>query len=153
MRDEYRLTRFIEAQEAIYEQALAEIRQGRKSSHWTRWVFPQIAGFGFSPTSRHYSIGSVAEARAYLAHPVLGDRYRDCINALQELGPTNSETVFGSVDAQKLRSSLTLFASAAPEEPLFRQALDRWFGGVPDERTLATLASAPAASEDMDRRM
>lgn len=138
--DPFDLERFVAAQADSYARALAEIARGRKTSHWMWFVFPQIAGLGSSEMSRRYAIGSLAKARAYLAHPVLGARYRECVGTLQRLAGTSAEAVFGPVDAAKLRSSLTLFAEAAPDEPLFAAALDRWFGGNRDVRTLERLA-------------
>ena len=142
MPDRFDLERFVAAQEAIYPTALAEIRRGAKRSHWMWFVFPQIAGLGRSPTARLYAIGSIHEARAFLAHPILGARLRECVAALQDLAPTSAEAVFGAVDAIKLRSSLTLFAEVSGER-LFEAAIERWFGGK-DEATLARLKSSPA---------
>jgi len=138
--DRFDLSRFVDAQYRSYERALAEIRRGAKTSHWMWFVFPQIAGLGHSPMAQRYAIGSLEEARAYLAHPVLGARYRECMSALQDLPMTSADAVFGSVDAVKLRSSLTLFAEASAE-PLFPAAIDRWFGGRGDERSIAILAA------------
>ena len=137
--DRFDLARFVDAQSGVYDRALAEIRRGRKTSHWMWFVFPQIASLGFSEMSQRYAIGSIAEAQAYLAHPVLGARYRECVAALQDLTGTTAEAVFGGIDATKLRSSLTLFVTAAPDERLFAAALERWFGGEPDPRTLERL--------------
>ena len=137
--DPFDLARFVDAQSGVYESALAEIRRGRKTTHWMWFIFPQIAGLGSSAMSQRYAIGSLAEARAYLAHPVLGTRYRECVAALQDLVGTSAEAVFGGVDAAKLRSSLTLFAAAAPDERLFAAELERWFGGETDPRTLERL--------------
>ncbi len=139
--DPHDLQRFVDAQAAAYAAALAEIRKGRKTSHWMWFAFPQIAGLGHSATSQHFAIRSLAEARAYLAHPMLGRRLRESVGALQDLSDTTAERVFGSVDAAKLRSSLTLFVAAAPEERLFAAALARWFRGAADERTLVLLAA------------
>ena len=142
--DGFDLSRFVEAQDrgATYDSALAEIRAGRKTGHWMWFVFPQIAGLGQSPISKTYAISSLAEARAYLAHPVLGSRLERCARALIELGGTRSaEEVFGPVDAMKLRSSMTLFCRAAPEDPTFGQVLDAYFQGAPDEATLSRLQS------------
>jgi uncharacterized protein (DUF1810 family) len=139
--DDYELQRFVDAQDArgTYEAALAELRAGRKTSHWMWFVFPQIAGLGLSETSRRYAISSEAEARAYLAHPVLGPRLEACARALLELDGATATGVFGPVDAMKLRSSLTLFAHVAPQNRLFRDVLDRYFGGRTDEATEARL--------------
>jgi uncharacterized protein (DUF1810 family) len=137
--DRFDLARFVDAQSGAYDRALAEIRRGRKTSHWMWYVFPQIFGLGFSEMSQRYAIGSLAEAKAYLAHPVLGARYRECVAALQDLTGTSAKAVFGGIDATKLRSSLTLFAAAAPDERLFAAALERWFGNERDPRTLERL--------------
>jgi len=135
--DPFNLQRFVAAQDAggTYERATAELRGGRKTSHWMWFVFPQIAGLGYSPTSRTYAITSLAEARAYLAHPVLGTRLIECAGILGNLPDRTAEQIFGEVDAQKLHSSATLFMHAAPGEPAFRRVLDRYFGGVPDSAT------------------
>jgi uncharacterized protein (DUF1810 family) len=133
------LARFVEAQANVYDTALAEIRAGAKRSHWMWFVFPQLRGLGHSPTAHYYGIASLAEARAYLAHPVLGPRYLECVKALQALGGSDPVAVFGSVDAMKLRSSLTLF-DAAGGPPLLDDALDRWFDGERDSATLLLLA-------------
>jgi uncharacterized protein (DUF1810 family) len=138
MNDTYALDRFVSAQDGIYDIALGEIRRGAKRSHWMWFIFPQIAGLGSSPMARRYAIGSLDEAQAYLEHPVLGPRYRQCLAALQDLGDTTADTIFGGIDAIKLRSSLTLFEKASGE-PLFGAALDRWFDGQRDDRTLAML--------------
>src|SRR5581483_4499088 len=138
--DPFDLARFVEAQNSggTYERAYGELRQGRKRSHWMWFVFPQLDGLGSSPTTRRYAIKSLAEARAYLDHQILGDRLRECARVVGETAD-DPETVFGPVDAMKLRSSLTLFARAAPEESVFTDVLARHFGGEPDERTLRLL--------------
>ena len=135
--DPYDLARFVAAQDAggTYEDAVAELRRGRKTSHWMWFVFPQIAGLGHSPTSRMYAITSAAEASAYLAHPVLGPRLIECAAIVAGLPGRSAEQIFGGIDAQKLRSSVTLFLHAAPAEQVFRQVLDQYFGGVPDPAT------------------
>jgi uncharacterized protein (DUF1810 family) len=138
MMDSYNLARFVEAQAQTFDMALAEIKRGAKHSHWMWFIFPQIAGLGSSPMAHLYAIGSLDEARAYLAHPVLGPRLRECVAALQELGETTAEAVFGTIDAVKLRSSLTLFIEAGGG-PLFTAALDRWFEGRKDGATLRLL--------------
>ncbi len=139
--DPYDLERFVVAQDArgTYAAALAELRAGRKVAHWMWFVFPQIAGLGLSEMSRRYAISSLEEARRYLAHPVLGERLRECGRILTELDGKTADDVFGPVDAIKLRSSMTLFARAAPEDPLFAEVLDRFFDGVADEATDARL--------------
>ncbi len=118
---------------------MSELRAGRKTSHWMWFVLPQIAGLGRSPTAQRYSIASLGEAEAYVAHPVLGVRLRECARVLSELEGRSADQVFGGLDALKLRSSLTLFARAAPEEPLFRDVLARYFGGEQDPATLERL--------------
>jgi uncharacterized protein (DUF1810 family) len=135
--DPYDLQRFVTAQDSggTYHRAAAELRGGRKTSHWMWFVFPQIAGLGYSPMSRTYAISSVQEARAYLAHPVLGPRLVECAAILTGLRGRSAEQVFGELDAQKLQSSMTLFMHAAPGEPVFRQVLEEYFGGVPDSAT------------------
>ncbi len=138
--DPFDLDRFVTAQRDSHATALAEIRNGAKRSHWMWYVFPQIAGLGSSPTARFYAIRSADEARAYLAHPLLGSRLREAVAALESLTGVTAERVFGSVDAMKLRSSLTLFAGTGGEA-LFKDALARWFAG-PDRATVDLLARA-----------
>lgn len=138
--DPHSLERFVEAQAPVYATALAEIRRGAKRTHWMWFVFPQFAGLGRSETARFFAIRSLAEARAYLDHPLLGRRYLECVVALQDLSTSDPVAVFGPVDAIKLRSSLTLFERAAPT-PLLAAALDRWFGGERDPATLDRIAS------------
>ena len=135
--DPYHLQRFVAAQDVggTYVQAVAELRAGRKTSHWMWFIFPQIAGLGYSPASRRYAITSLDEARAYLAHPVLGARLIECATILTALADRTAEQVFGEVDALKLRSSMTLFMHAAPREPVFGQVLGQYFGGEPDSAT------------------
>jgi uncharacterized protein (DUF1810 family) len=133
--DPFDLQRFVTAQDGVYEQALAELRRGRKQSHWMWFVFPQIAGLGRSPTAQHYAISNLDEARAYLQHSVLGPRLKESARALTELKGTDAGAVLGPVDALKLRSSMTLFARADPDEPVFRQVLDQYFGGEADPAT------------------
>ena len=135
------LTRFVHAQDAggTYDTALAELRAGHKRSHWMWFVLPQLAGLGRSATAQRYAIADLDEARAYLAHPVLGPRLRDCARALTALDTTDPVAVLGGIDAQKLRSSMTLFAHAAPDEPLFRAVLDQYFGGAEDDATTSRL--------------
>ena len=133
----YDLQRFVSAQEASrsYDQATAELRRGRKTSHWMWFVFPQITGLGQSPVSRMYAISGLAEAQAYLAHPVLGPRLVECAAIVDGLSGRTAEQIFGGIDALKLRSSMTLFLRAAPDEPVFRQVLDQYFGGKADPAT------------------
>ncbi|MCG2623767.1 DUF1810 domain-containing protein [Arthrobacter sp. I2-34] len=137
MEDRYDLERFVIAQDSgdTYARALGELRGGRKESHWMWFVFPQIAGLGQSPTSRKYAISSLPEAQAYLAHPVLGPRLRECAATVAALPGHNAVQVFGGIDARKLRSSMTLFGRADPGETVFGQVLDRYFEGQPDPAT------------------
>ena len=151
--DPWRLERFVAAQDrgGTYRSAVAELLAGAKVSHWMWFIFPQVAGLGMSAMSREYAISSVAEARAYLAHPVLGRRLRECARIVADTEGRSAERIFGYIDAVKLRSSMTLFAAAtedaatggaAPGEPgatVFREVLGKYFGGVPDEETLARL--------------
>lgn len=135
MDDPFVLDRFITAQEGIYETALDELRRGSKRSHWMWFIFPQFAGLGRSATAQHYAIGSINEAKAYLGHAILGARLQECVTALQDLTTANAQSVFGAVDAAKLRSSLTLFIEAGAG-PLYQATLMRWFGNEPDPMTL-----------------
>jgi uncharacterized protein (DUF1810 family) len=130
------LERFVRAQDEhqTYQQAVGELRRGRKTSHWMWFVFPQIAGLGRSPMAHAYAIADVAEARAYLAHPVLGPRLVECAQIVASLQGSTAEQIFGGVDAMKLRSSMTLFARADPEQPVFAAVLDQYFDG-PDPET------------------
>jgi uncharacterized protein (DUF1810 family) len=118
---------------------LEELRQGRKTGHWIWFIFPQIAGLGRSDVSRHFAIVSLGEARAYLGHPVLGARLHECAGAVLATRGRSAAQIFGPLDAMKLRSSMTLFHRAAPDDPTFEQVLDRYFGGLPDEATDALL--------------
>lgn len=137
MDDPHDLERFVGAQDAggTYERALAELRGGRKTSHWMWFVFPQIAGLGQSPMSKKFAISSLDEARAFLRHPVLGPRLVECVNVLNATPDRDAEQIFGMIDAKKLGSCLTLFLRAAPDEPAFGRALDRYFAGIADEAT------------------
>jgi uncharacterized protein (DUF1810 family) len=128
------LQRFVEAQDSggVYERALAELRQGRKTSHWMWFVFPQLADLGRSEMSRRYGIASLEEARAYLGHPVLGPRLLECCRALLSHPDKSAEEILGGIDAIKLRSSMTLFARAEPQARVFKQVLDRYFAGETD---------------------
>jgi uncharacterized protein (DUF1810 family) len=129
------LERFVSAQAEVYGRALDEVRRGRKTSHWMWFVFPQIAGLGYSPTSQYYAIASLDEARAYLQHPVLGARLRECARAVAAHADSTPEQIFGGIDALKLHSSMTLFHLAAPDEPAFTEVLDRFFDGGLDAAT------------------
>jgi uncharacterized protein (DUF1810 family) len=148
MNDPFELERFVAAQDqaGTYEAAVAELRAGRKRSHWMWFVFPQIAGLGQSPTSRRYAIRSLDEAKAYLAHPTLGPRLIECARIVSELakgeaGPS-AQDIFGGIDAIKLRSSMTLFARADPSNPVFGEVLVAYFAGAPDAATERLLARA-----------
>ena len=140
--DPFVLRRFELAQDEhdTYARAVSELRAGRKRSHWMWFVFPQLAGLGRSPTAKPYAISSLDEARAYLLHPVLGPRLVECARILTQLSGLTAEEIFGSVDAQKLRSSMTLFAIAAPDESVFQDVLGQYFGGVRDVLTEELLA-------------
>ena len=137
MDDPYDLERFVAAQDAggSYDRAAAELRRGRKTGHWMWFVFPQIAGLGHSQMSRRFAISSLEEAQAYLRHPVLGPRLIECARIVAGVQGRSAEQIFGGIDAQKLRSSMTLFARAAPGEPLLRQVLSQYFDGLPDPAT------------------
>ena len=126
----------------MYPQALAELKRGAKESHWMWFVFPQIAGLGFSPMAQLYAIGSLGEARAYLDHPRLGARLREATEAALAHGDSTAEAIFGPVDAMKFRSSMTLFEAAAEDPALFAAALDAFYGGQRDPATLRLLAAA-----------
>ena len=139
MSDPFDLQRFIDAQDALYEAALAELTVGAKRSHWMWFVFPQLEGLGVSAMAQRYAIRSLTEARAYLAHPVLGPRLRDCTDAVLAVRGRSARQIFGPPDDMKFRSSMTLFALATPEELRFQEALDRYFEGRPDARTLEIL--------------
>jgi uncharacterized protein (DUF1810 family) len=131
------LERFVDAQDrgATYDRALAELRRGRKESHWMWFVFPQIAGLGSSEMARTYAIADLDEAKRYLRHPVLGTRLRECVDALGAARGKSATEILGGIDAMKLRSRLTLFARAAPEESAFTELLERFFAGIADDAT------------------
>nr|WP_295111391.1 DUF1810 domain-containing protein [uncultured Caulobacter sp.] len=133
------LSRFVDAQAATYDRALAELRRGQKTGHWMWFVFPQIAGLGRSPTAQLYAITDLAEARAYLAHPVLGPRLVEAVEALLALPGRDAHAVLGAPDDLKLRSCLTLFQAADPGEPVFGRALEKYFAGREDLLTLEKL--------------
>ena len=145
--DRYDLARFVEAQARNYRQALAEIKAGRKQSHWMWYVFPQFDGLGHSPTSRHYAIKSLEEARAYLAHPVLGPRLVECADALLRTEERSAHDIFGSPDDLKLRSSATLFASVSTPGSIFDRIIERYFDGEPDDRTTALISKSGGSVE------
>ena len=139
MAGEFDLERFVAAQDGVYDGALAELRAGAKTGHWIWFVFPQVAGLGRSEMSRIYSIGSLAEARAYLAHPVLGPRLRESATAVLATRGRSASEMLGSIDAVKLRSSMTLFARALGDDSIYYGVLDQYFGGTPDPQTDARL--------------
>jgi uncharacterized protein (DUF1810 family) len=139
--DRFQLSRFVEAQDGAgsYDRAVRELRAGRKQSHWIWFVFPQIAGLGLSATSVRFALGGLEEARAYLAHPVLGPRLLECAGVLLDQDGGSAEQILGPVDAQKLRSSMTLFARADPDRTVFTDVLSRYFDGIEDEATTSRL--------------
>ena len=141
MEDPYQLRRFVDAQDltGTYENAVAELRAGLKTGHWMWFIFPQVTGLGNSYMSRQFGISSVAEAQAYLRHPVLGPRLMECARILMEIKGKSATEILGTIDAMKLRSSMTLFMSAAPEEPLFGEVLAHYFHGSADQETVVRL--------------
>ena len=145
MADPYDLERFVTAQDegGTYHQALAELRQGAKRSHWMWFVFPQLAGLGHSATARRYAITSLEEARAYLRHPLLGPRLLESAEAVAGIAGRTAGQIFGSTDEKKLRSSITLFLRAAPDEAVFQRLLDQYFEGLPDTATDQLLEENP----------
>jgi uncharacterized protein (DUF1810 family) len=138
--DPYDLQRFVEAQRAVYAQVLGELGAGRKRSHWMWFVFPQIAGLGSSPMARRYAIASRDEAAAYLDHPLLGPRLRECTRLVSAIDGSGIREIFGEPDDMKFRSSMTLFAEATPDNADFLAALDKYFAGARDPATLALLS-------------
>ena len=138
-RDPYRLQRFLSAQDPIYLQVVSELRAGYKTSHWMWFVFPQIRGLGRSPISLEYAISSREEAAAYLQHPILGPRLKECTRLVLALEGQSTEHIFGSADEMKFRSSMTLFAQVSPDDDIFARALQQYFHGVPDQLTLDRL--------------
>ncbi len=139
MPETYDLHRFVTAQDGIYPRVLEELGQGAKRSHWMWFVFPQLAGLGFSATAQTYAIASLGEARAYLAHPILGRRLLECTGLVDQVQGRTALAIFGSPDDMKFRSSMTLFRQAAPDQTPFADALAKYYGGEPDPRTLALL--------------
>jgi len=145
--DPHRLSRFVQAQASDYDRALAEIRAGRKRSHWMWYVFPQLAGLGSSPMSKQFAIRSLDEARAYLEHPLLGPRLRECAEAVLAVEGRSAVEIFGSPDDFKLRSCATLFARVSPAGSVFHRLLAEYYGGAPDGRTLDLLGVPPDAGD------
>ena len=137
--DPYNLQRFVDAQEPVYQRVCDELRAGRKTSHWMWFIFPQIAGLGRSETARRYAIASRAEARAYLDHPVLGPRLRECTRLVNRVEGRSVHQIFGAPDDLKFHSSMTLFATVAPDEGVFQEALAKYFGGALDQATVERL--------------
>lgn len=137
--DRHNLARFVSAQQPVYAQALEELREGRKRSHWMWFIFPQIEGLGHSPMAQRYAISDRAEAKAYLAHPLLGERLRDCTEAMLSHKDRSAHAIFGSPDDLKFHSSMTLFDAVSKKGSAFGQALLQFYGGKPDEATLARL--------------
>lgn len=142
--DPHDLSRFVQAQAEDYDQALSEVRAGLKQSHWMWFIFPQFAGLGLSSTSRRYAIKSLAEAEAYLRHPVLGPRLVECTEAVVAVTGRSANDIFGSPDDMKLRSSATLFARVSAPGSVFDSVLSKYFDGVPDQRTLHLIGAGPA---------
>lgn len=139
MDDPFQLQRFVDAQQPVYETVLGELRAGRKRSHWMWFIFPQVAGLGHSMMARKFALSSLHEAAAYLAHPVLGRRLRECSVQVAGIEGRSIAEIFGYPDDMKFRSSMTLFAQVSPEEPIFAACLQKYFGGDPDPQTLARL--------------
>ena len=137
--DPFDLQRFVDAQAAVYERVREELKNGRKQSHWMWFIFPQIAGLGHSAMAQRYAISSLDNAKAYLANPVLGPRLRECTSLVLQVVGKSALQILGSPDDMKFRSCMTLFARAAPEEALFRTALEKYFDGVEDSQTLTRL--------------
>jgi len=140
MDDRFQLQRFVDAQLPVYAAVLSELRGGRKRSHWMWFIFPQVSGLGQSVTSRTFAVSSLAEAVAYLAHPTLGPRLRECAALVDSIDGRSIEEIFEHPDDLKFHSSMTLFARAAPREPIFAACLQKYFGGQPDQATIARLS-------------
>ena len=142
--DPHNLERFVRAQGPVYDEALSELRNGRKQSHWMWFIFPQFEGLGRSSMSRQYSIKSAAEAQAYLNHPVLGPRLRECATAVNNIVKRSALEIFGSPDDRKLQSCATLFGTVS-QEPVFQQLLEKYFDGQGDNETIRLLRAASEA--------
>lgn len=143
MSDPFNLERFVEEQNPVYEQVLSELRAGRKTSHWMWFIFPQLRGLGRSPTADFFGIGSRAEATAYLSHPILGPRLRQCTRLVARIEGRTIDRIFGGPDHLKLKSSMTLFASMTPDNDDFMSVIDKYFQGEFDLRTLDLLRATP----------
>ena len=139
--DPFHLQRFVDAQARVFDDVLAELRNGRKRSHWMWFIFPQIAGLGSSPMAERYAISGRKEAEAYLQHPLLGPRLKQCTDLVNQVSGRTLDEIFGYPDDLKFRSSVTLFAGVAPGEEVFQAALKKYFGGEPDTATLALLGA------------
>ena len=139
MDSEFDLERFVRAQAPVYATVLGELRAGHKRSHWMWFIFPQMAGLGRSEMAQRYAIASADEAAAYLAHPILGARLRECATIVAARDDLSAEDIFGHPDGLKFRSSMTLFADVAPDEAVFQECIDKYFDGEPDDATLARL--------------
>lgn len=137
--DPFHLQRFLDAQDAVYGRVVEELASGHKTGHWMWFVFPQVTGLGHSATAQHYAISSIKEACAYVEHPVLGSRLKECVNLLLGIEDRTAEQILGGIDAVKLRSCLTLFFAASGGDEVFEEALERYFDGVPDLRTLSAI--------------
>ena len=137
--DPFDLQRFVDAQAPVYERVRTELKSGRKQSHWMWFIFPQIAGLGRSATAQRYAISSLDEARAYIAHPILGPRLRECTHLVVQVNGKSAYEILGSPDDMKFHSCMTLFARAAPDEKAFMDALEKYFGGAEDQATIARL--------------
>jgi uncharacterized protein (DUF1810 family) len=142
MKDDYNLQRFVDAQAGVFEGACAELRRGRKTGHWMWFIFPQLRGLGFSSMAEYYGITSLAEAKWYLEHPLLGERLIECSRIVTLIEGRSLREIFGSPDDMKFKSSMTLFARAAPENPIFIAAIDKFCGGQFDSLTLDLLRSS-----------
>jgi uncharacterized protein (DUF1810 family) len=138
-RDQYNLERFVSAQDSIYAEVLSELRAGMKTSHWMWFIFPQIRGLGRSPVSVEYAISSREEAAAYLQHPVVGPRLKECTQLVLDVENRSAEEIFGSPDDMKFRSSMTLFTQVSTDDDIYARALQQYFAGVPDQLTLDRL--------------
>jgi uncharacterized protein (DUF1810 family) len=141
--DPHSLNRFVEAQQGVYEGALAEVTSGKKRSHWMWFIFPQFLGLGFSSTSKHYAIKTIDEAKAYLAHPVLGPRLLECTKVVVEFEGRTATQIFGSPDDMKLRSCATLFACVSPPGSVFHRVIEKYYGGAFDDQTVRLVGIDP----------
>ncbi|QDK77795.1 DUF1810 domain-containing protein [Spirosoma sp. KCTC 42546] len=146
MKTDHSLKRFLDAQDTNYSRALAEIRNGRKQTHWMWYIFPQIAGLGVSETARFYAINDIQEARDYLEHPILGNRLVEIANAMLQIEGKSANQILGNPDDLKLHSSMTLFSLLDQTDPVFQAVLGKYFNGIPDQRTLAIVKNSSSTS-------